>query len=278
MLRNKLLSLTMLMLAIIIMLALGGCHADNDVGTTSVGRAYDVGSSSIGRGYYVSIGDNEYVYLDDVRNAYDSTALLHYSLNAIDDTPDELLMDADAYKIYRARGANGYEALVRVNNGNEIRELLRVVLENFDSITEMMSFFGISAADDIVSCNFSSLVITTARNDLFYSHYESYFTSESKEIKEAVFDILSSMIGNADVATSHSLRGREGAEPGDDMQAYSEWAKGVRKIDITLSSGVVLPIAFSLSDGYIQVLDSGGSFAFITALTAEIQKLIESVI
>jgi len=237
-----------------------------------------VGQTSIGRGYYVSIDEKEYTYLDDVRNAYDSTALLHFSLNAIDDTPDELLIDAGTYKIYQARGANGYEALVRVNNGSDTRELLRVAMSNFNDIVEMMSFFGINSVNDIVSCSFSHLVITTARIDLFYSHYESYITSDSEEMRKAVFNILSSLNGVANTSTSFSLLGREGAEPAEDMDVYSEWAQGVRKIDIMLTSGTVLPIAFSLSDGYAQVLDGRGYIAFGTELTAEIRQLIESII
>jgi len=244
---------------------------------------YSTGTNSLGHDYTVSINGIEHHYLDHNSSVCNINGeLFGISLGAMATTTDESLIEADAFTIYRAHEANGYEVLVRLNKRSGEKTLMLVRLSDFSSVTEMMSFFGIESADDIVSCSFFELAISkNTDNNSIVSCYEVYNTSESATVRRTIFDILSQLSGDDGEKKDSFLLCGCNVVAEDGTENDSGWAERIRRIDIEISSGIVLPIGIFLpighmiSDGYIEVLNTENNFR--TKLSIDLNELIKRV-
>lgn len=213
----------------------------------------------IGLYYTIQIDGKEYHYYDYIDDISDSKDLVSISLDNINSEADELIISTETFKIYSITEAIGYECLLRKRESDGIATETKMLVgfETFNSISEILLFFGINSSAMIKRCVFKRLVSTETDNDSFY--YETYRVTEIPDELNSIYDLLcNSQEGELDSDKTFPIN------IFNDIRAESisveDWPGRIYKLDIELVNGeqipvgIVLPSTSSSDDGFLEIL------------------------
>lgn len=233
--------LIILMLAMFILLtSCDDSKTDDDelVVETRVDFAYDFP-------YTVNGEEHSYIKYEE-----SSDTLLSVKLPRSSYTCGELIHEEERYSIYEAQEAELGEAVVKKYTASGEEETLTVCrFTDFESVEEILGFFRITSPDSITSVD----VYTRSYNEKNDS-FDYVFYGTFDDIGGEVYELLSTMEKDF-IAKKYYIAGEATAEK------RKSWADGVIKLDVTLTSGIVLPVFYSETTDCVAIMDSVSDFS-----------------
>ena len=169
-------------------------------------------------------------------------------------TLGELLVQTEKFSYYEAMEATLGEAAIRTNNETgEVETLVVCRFTDFDSVEEILNFFGITSAESIRTVDVYTLKYKKKAKDT-YKFYGSY-----DNIGGEIYELLATMEKNFAAKNGDPLVGTVASDRS--TFDYEAWADGVLKLDVTLSNGIVLPVLYSEVNNYVAILDAVTNFS-----------------
>ena len=157
------------------------------------------------------------------------------------------------YSFYQIVELPGNEAVIKKYDNRARNEVWVIcLLCDFESAEDILAFFGIESGADICSVKVWRLEYNEGN---YYGEYRLYGTFDN--IGNEVYQLLAAMQKDV-LEAGGNIDGHVGNA---DPAFYKAWADGVLKLDVTLASGVTLPVFYSETSDYLGILDGIGDFS-----------------